>query len=314
VLAVASRQAELIPDPKIRKRLQANVGLSSGQIQLAAGRPDLALPELTAAIDYLRTAEYRSSLPLALFLRARASLASADSRSAAEDFAAGQKEIESMRGNLSDEPLRIAFADQAMQAFDEILAFEAGERDGGTAAFHLAEQARGRELLEDLAVAQLTGEGTRAAGPQLLTEPELRNALPAQTLLVKYAVLPDKLLLWTLTRQALTLRTIPIGTQDLEKKVQHALAAMQGAAGPLSESEGFLSLARSFLASGIPAVVATRWNIDDATSRQLVTEFHRRLRSGQDPVTALRWSQVAQAKDQEGRAGHSWNWASTSGS
>jgi CHAT domain-containing protein len=69
-------------------------------------------------------------------------------------------------------------------------------------------------------------------------------------------------------------------------------------------------LARAFLASGVPAVVATRWNIDDATSRQLVTEFHRLLRSGEDPVTALRRSQLAQAKDQENHAGHSWNWAS----
>jgi len=514
LLALASRESELIPDPKMRARAKAGVSLSSGQARLAAGHPDLALADLTHALDYLRAAGYRSSIPLALFLRARAALAAGDSRRAAEDFAAGLEEIETTRENLSDETLRISFTDQATQAFDEILSFQAGEKGGETAAFELAEQARARELLEDLAVSQLAGEGARAAGPRLLTVAELRNALPERTLLVKYAVLPDRLLLWTLTRRELKLRTIPLRMQDLDHKVRRVLAGMQAgqgapvqqalgelyllllspveqelqsvrdlvvvpdkslhllpfsalidprthhylieshgvvmapsaniyvrclsqrvnqiptppvnalligdpkfdrqefpsldrlpdaatevktiagmypatsllvddeatkwnvlhqiargpeviqisahalessehpeysrlllagdarrndkgslylhevrnlhfkgtrlvvlagcgtAAGPLSASEGFLSLARSFLASGVPAVVATRWNIDDATSRQLVTEFHRRLRSGEDPVTALRRSQIAQAKDQARHAGVSWNWAS----
>jgi CHAT domain-containing protein len=515
-LDLASHESDRIIDSSIRAGLKASLAMSSGQIHLGSN-PELAVAELTNAIDGFRAIKSRVSLSLALFLRARGSLALQDSDRASEDFRAGLKEIESTRENLTDETLRITFADQATQSFDEILSFEAGQKDGEETSFTLAERARARELLEDLAVSSLTGEATHSGGPQPLTVAELRDALPAQTLVVKYAVLPDKILLWSLTRNELKLRTIPIATQDLDQKVQQAVAAMRSgkgrqeqlrkslrdlytllispvesdlllardlvvvpdkslhllpfaalvdprtedylvqehgvamapsvniyvrcllrrvnqgnappanallvgdpsfdpqefptlnrlpdaaaeartiaemypkkalllvedeatkanvlrqmargpeliqisahalespehpeytrvlfardpqkndsgalylheirtlhftntrlvvlagcgtAAGPVSASEGSLSLARAFLASGVPAVIATRWNIDDATSRKLMTEFHRRLQSGEDAVTALRWSQVAQIKDKDGNASHPWNWAS----
>ena len=42
------------------------------------------------------------------------------------------------------------------------------------------------------------------------------------------------------------------------------LASCGSHAGPVSESEGSLSLARSFLAAGVPSVVGSLWRVDDA--------------------------------------------------
>jgi CHAT domain-containing protein len=46
-------------------------------------------------------------------------------------------------------------------------------------------------------------------------------------------------------------------------------------------------LGDAFLDAGAAAVLQTRWEIEDAFARDLVTEFTRRFAEGQDPVTAL---------------------------
>ena len=70
-----------------------------------------------------------------------------------------------------------------------------------------------------------------------------------------------------------------------------------------------MSLSRSFLASGVPAVIASLWDVSDAASLRLLTELHRRLRSGEDPVAALRSAQLAQLADPSIVGGRPRSWA-----
>jgi CHAT domain-containing protein len=87
------------------------------------------------------------------------------------------------------------------------------------------------------------------------------------------------------------------------------LAACRTAAGAASGVEGALSLARPFLAAGVPAVVATLWEIDDAVSRRLLVDFHRALLEGQDPADALRSAQTALIRSSDPSFSHPVNWA-----
>lgn len=64
-------------------------------------------------------------------------------------------------------------------------------------------------------------------------------------------------------------------------------------------SEGSLSLARAFLAAGVPNVVASLWPITDVPSAPLMTAFHRRLREGDRPAAALRAAQLALLRGHE---------------
>jgi CHAT domain-containing protein len=48
-----------------------------------------------------------------------------------------------------------------------------------------------------------------------------------------------------------------------------------------------IGIGRSFLQVGAGAVVATLWKVDGEASSALMTEFHRRLRSGLDGDEAL---------------------------
>lgn len=58
--------------------------------------------------------------------------------------------------------------------------------------------------------------------------------------------------------------------------------------GTVSGSEGISSLARPFLAAGVPGVIASSWKIDDATTAAFSSELHRLLRTGEEPAAALR--------------------------
>ncbi|MFY9826633.1 MAG: CHAT domain-containing protein [Thermoanaerobaculia bacterium] len=58
------------------------------------------------------------------------------------------------------------------------------------------------------------------------------------------------------------------------------------------DREGVAGLARAFLASGVPSVVATLWAVDDQAAARLATVFHSRLLQGIPPARALRLAQV----------------------
>jgi CHAT domain-containing protein len=56
--------------------------------------------------------------------------------------------------------------------------------------------------------------------------------------------------------------------------------------------EGLSSFARPLLAIGVPAVVGSLWNIEDEGSSKFLVRFHRNLLKQEDPVEALRKTQM----------------------
>ena len=78
---------------------------------------------------------------------------------------------------------------------------------------------------------------------------------------------------------------------DLARTKLVVLAACD-TAGDVPVSEGASSLARAFLAAGVPTVVASLWSVNDRTTARLFQVFHQRLRAGADPGTALRDAQL----------------------
>jgi CHAT domain-containing protein len=58
------------------------------------------------------------------------------------------------------------------------------------------------------------------------------------------------------------------------------------------DTQGISSLARAFLAAGVPAVVASYWDVDDAPAARLSRRFHSFLARGDDPAAALRNAQL----------------------
>jgi CHAT domain-containing protein len=70
-----------------------------------------------------------------------------------------------------------------------------------------------------------------------------------------------------------------------------------------------LSLARPFLAAGVPNVVASLWDIDDSVSRRFFIAFHRALLTEKDPVLALRTAQISLLRGDDAALAHPASWA-----
>lgn len=70
------------------------------------------------------------------------------------------------------------------------------------------------------------------------------------------------------------------------------LAACSTASGAISRGEGAMSLARPFLADGVPAVIASLWDVEDKAGSEISMRLHRRLAAGAEPQEALRAAQL----------------------
>jgi CHAT domain-containing protein/TolA-binding protein len=70
------------------------------------------------------------------------------------------------------------------------------------------------------------------------------------------------------------------------------LAACSTAEGEERAREGSISIARAFLAAGVPSVVATLWPIDDHAAADFFPRLHRHLARGLSPAEALRFAQL----------------------
>lgn len=84
------------------------------------------------------------------------------------------------------------------------------------------------------------------------------------------------------------------------------LAACDTAGGEVRSSEGTISVARAFLAAGVPSVIATIWPIDDEAAAEFFPALHRKLAQGMPARDALRATQIEWIH----RRGDSALWAS----
>jgi CHAT domain-containing protein len=70
------------------------------------------------------------------------------------------------------------------------------------------------------------------------------------------------------------------------------LAACSTGVGAVSRGEGVVSVARPFLAAGVPLVIASQWDVEDRATARLFLAFHERLSATHDAARALREAQL----------------------
>lgn len=70
------------------------------------------------------------------------------------------------------------------------------------------------------------------------------------------------------------------------------LSACSSAGGLPVGPEGVAPLVRPLLAAGVPAVIGSLWDVDDATTEELMVSFHRHYEEGSDAAEAMRAAQL----------------------
>lgn len=86
-----------------------------------------------------------------------------------------------------------------------------------------------------------------------------------------------------------------------------SLSACETATGKIIRGEGLISLARGFMAAGVPSVLGTLWKVPDDATAVFMTEFYRALlQENRTPSQALQQAQIHQKSQNQWRDPHFW--------
>jgi len=190
-------------NPMLLRPKEADLAMIEGSL-VARDDPHRAVELLSSALAvYVQDKSKVFSL-WALLARARAWRQAGDDAQAEADLNGALALYDGLGQSLENEPLRLAFLAETDDVFAEMIALQA-QRDPDL-AFAYADRARTR-VLPGSASKLWTGDAvsTRrllAAEPQPLSLDEIRRRLPADTILVQFFVLPDRVLIWRRQRDA----------------------------------------------------------------------------------------------------------------
>lgn len=108
--------------------------------------------------------------------------------------------------------------------------------------------------------------------------------------------------------EATTLRSAEVAQLELASRMV-VLSACHGADGMPRAGEGLMSLSRSFALAGCPTVVASRWQVSDLTTRQLMNAFYQFIQKG-DPVdVAMQKARLAYLSESAAARACPYYWA-----
>lgn len=154
-----------------------------------------------------------------------------------EDFSSSLATVlalaEKYRSTIREDDSRQAFFASEQVVYDAAAA-NALDRRQSREAFGFVEASKARSLLDFVRSGKTIAEVERSFGAvaQPLTLAELQARLPEEVQLIQYAVLPDRLAIWLLSRSRLDLIEKPISAAELERRVDSYQALLIGQGSP----------------------------------------------------------------------------------
>jgi CHAT domain-containing protein len=189
-LRAAAAIVASVPDPAHRAKMQIDYAAAEA---LVSENPRTAIPLLTQVLRFHEEKGWRRLMPELYLRRGRMYRASGDRRQAVSDFEAGIAILEQHRQSVSRGEQRWGILDAGEELFDEAIA--EALHSGAEAAFRYAERKRARSL------ADTVSEGAGEIMPA---------RIPADTVIVEYAALPDRLAIFVADRTGFRVRIVPI--------------------------------------------------------------------------------------------------------
>jgi len=222
-LAAANALIARISLGPLRQIVEADLFLFTGEVR--SSEPAAALAALDAALVRCRATLYSGRLPRLYLARGLAHLRLGQPAQAEADWRAGIAEVERQRRKISTEPSAISFAERADELYERLLDFEVSVRQDWAEGFVVGEANRARALLD--ATRRPFGTGVKSAPTVAAASSlaEVQRGLPADTALVEYALLPDRVLIWLIDRDHVRWREQRIARHVIERWVEQASGA-----------------------------------------------------------------------------------------
>jgi CHAT domain-containing protein len=213
-LEMATRHFADIPEGALKQYMRAEIAVL--QAHLASARSGRETDQaLISAIDFFGTAE-PARVPQLYLLLARARQATHADSAAEDALSRGIARLERQQSRVGDEGLKISYFDESWDLFPEMIQFQLNVRSDPAKAFEYAERSRSRALLAATASTDVR--------PRNLVE--IQNALPPSVVLLYYATLSDRLLIWTITSVDSRLVERRIDRESLGRLVARYRAAL----------------------------------------------------------------------------------------
>ena len=171
--------------------------------------------DVSSAVAYARAHDHRIRLAELLMLDATTDQkehASATARTVAEE---ALREIERQRAGIHTIPARDAFLESRSGIYASAIALALDQHDFEW-AFRLSESSR------SVMTAPAEGNG-------IVSMDAAQHALPADTAIVKFHVLPDRLLTWLIRREGTSLNVQPIASSQLGSAIRRFVARLRRA-------------------------------------------------------------------------------------
>lgn len=158
-------------------------------------------------------------------------LSNSDDRAAGEELQRVLALFEQYRSKITAESHRNSFFDMEQSVYDLAIRYEFTRMKNPVTAFEYSEVSRARSLLDELRRGAEVLEKNNSPDLNLsgvtssMTLADIQKGIPANTQILQYAVLDDRLLLWVLTNSSVHYQEVPIAAQQLTEKVRALLAA-----------------------------------------------------------------------------------------
>ena len=239
-LEEAGAVATSISDSIMRERLRIDCLVAESQVR-GPLEPAAVVAPLARAISYYETSGLGHLAAFCYLLRAKARLALRDDEAAERDLDAGIGAYEAARDALDPEWLRSTYLEQWQSVFDDMILLQAGRRHQPEKALAFAERAKVRLLcggggggaLPDGSATDVTLCRDRGS----VSLPQIEAALPDRAALIEYALLADRVLIWVVRRDALSLDVVPFKAENVAPEVAAMVGDLRqgGAAGARHE-------------------------------------------------------------------------------
>ncbi len=198
---------------EVRTGLLADADFIEGDL-LKTDDPAVAVERLSNALASREAAENYLEHARIYLARAVAHFDLGQDEAGEADLRAGIQEVGRQRASVMDQAKRLHHLERVDELFDRLIALQV-DRGQEEAAFQIAESSRARVSLDLL-----------PAGPTSVRD--VQEALPARTVLVEYALLEGRLLLWVIDRQGVHFLPQKLDVKALEEKVGRFQTAMAG--------------------------------------------------------------------------------------
>lgn len=220
-LEAARSFAEGIERQDRRRQVDADLALTGAGIEIEVS-PSRAGHLLDEAYRALSDVGRLARLPEVYLLQARNEAARGAIDRAEEKLRAAFRELEHRRGLSIREEHRISFFEAFQSSIDEILEFFV-EHGQVAEAFLYAERSRSRALLDWVirGVVLDSGELERVsrAFPDAGPLEEIRSSLGKEEVVLEYAVLPDKLVIWVVRNESVSMEVHSVRAEELLENV-----------------------------------------------------------------------------------------------